>query len=273
MQVTNGQYGFQSDSDWPTISVVTVVRNRVHTIERAMCSVLEQKYPHLEYIVIDGGSTDGTAQIVERYNDQITRWVSEPDRGIFDAMNKGIRLCTGQIVGLLNSDDWYEPGALFGVAEAVKKNPEVQMYYGQANIRLSDGNILRVWPNRRRQPAWLGIPFDHQSCFFRRSVYENLGLFNIVYRTAADYDFLLRFLRAGYLCAPVEGVTNNFSLGGISSESFWPPFGDIWRILRTNGYHPAVAALGTGLRIVKLLGGTIASFGRRLLIRNGQDKC
>src|SRR5688572_2633651 len=118
---------------YPKISIITPSYNQGEYIEKTILSVLEQNYPNLEYIIIDGGSTDNSTEIIRKYADRITYWISEPDKGQSDAINKGLKLATGDIVNWLNSDDYYEPGALFKVAEAFN-NPEVNVFAGRSHL-------------------------------------------------------------------------------------------------------------------------------------------
>lgn len=255
----------QRPDDTPiTISMITVVYNRAQTIQRAVDSILNQHYTHLQYVVIDGGSTDGTLAILQNYGDRIDVLISEPDHGIYDAMNKGISYCTGQYIGILNSDDWMHDGALNAIAHAARQYPQARMLYGQTTIQDDTGRILRTMPGKRIRPRFIGIPFDHQSCYFKRSVYEQLGLFDTSFKTAADYDFILRFLRHGGTTAPIGQVTNHFRAGGVTSQWRWPvpfPADEVWRALRNNGYSPVTAALGIAARI---LSATIGITKRRL---------
>lgn len=131
----------QSDRNWPKISIVTPSFNQGQYIEQTILSVLSQNYPNLEYIIIDGGSTDNTVEIIQKYESSITYWVSEPDRGQSHAINKGLKKCTGEIFNWLNSDDWYTPGALFEVANAFMSNSSAQFVSGYENHVELNGNV------------------------------------------------------------------------------------------------------------------------------------
>jgi len=128
--------------NWPKISIVTPSFNQGQYIEETILSVLSQNYPKLEYIIIDGGSTDETVEIIKKYEQHITYWVSEKDNGQSHAINKGIEKCTGEIFNWLNSDDWYEPDALFAVASAFMKNKNIQFVSGYENHVLENGTII-----------------------------------------------------------------------------------------------------------------------------------
>jgi glycosyltransferase involved in cell wall biosynthesis len=127
--------------NWPKISIVTPSFNQGQYIEETILSVLSQNYPNLEYIIIDGGSTDDTVEIIKKYESRITYWVSEPDRGQSHAINKGLQKCTGEIFNWLNSDDWYMPGALFDVANAFRINSRAQFVSGYENHVEQSGMI------------------------------------------------------------------------------------------------------------------------------------
>ena len=124
----------------PKISIITVVYNSVSTIEKSIISVLDQNYDNLEYIIIDGGSTDGTINIVNKYKDEIDYFVSEKDGGIYDAMNKGLIQASGDMVAFLNSDDWYEADSLLKVSNAVINNPSAMLVCGQVRVVQEKGN-------------------------------------------------------------------------------------------------------------------------------------
>jgi glycosyltransferase involved in cell wall biosynthesis len=209
-------------------TIVTVCLNSEQTIRRAFESVLAQSYDGgVEYIVVDGGSNDKTLAIIEDYEPRFLssghsfEWISEADFGIYDAMNKGIMAASGSLIGILNSDDFYEPDALQVVAEAMVDYPDTDIFYGFLRELMPDGQELRVYRNRYENYLMkLGCGSEsaaqHPTCFVRRSVYERVGLFDISFRTAADYDFLLRAKRAGCRFKALDIVITNFSRGGAS---------------------------------------------------------
>ena len=197
---------------FPKISVVTVVYNAEKTVERTIRSVIEQKYEKLEYIVIDGGSTDETVNIIKKYSDFITYWVSEPDGGIYDAMNKGIALATGDYICFLNADDWFCRRALHTVAtfsEGIKADVLV------GNIVSVDGTIKQLeYPKPLESILW-GIPTAHQAFFVKTSC---VGSFDTQYRIAADYKMLLDLSLSGKTIHYVPYSLVYFSLGGFSDQ-------------------------------------------------------
>ncbi len=213
----------------PRFSVVTVCLNGAATLLRAMESLLTQSHAASEYVIVDGGSTDGTLDIIQtaahRFEDMgvSLKWVSEPDGGLYDAMNKGLGMVTGEVAGILNSDDFYEPDTLQAVACAAVRRPGVGIFYGFLRILQRDG--VEVQTCRYRYENYLLNPesgvfsgTQHPTCFVRRSVYERIGNFDTQFPIAADYDFLVRAMRAGVPFHPIDRVLSNFTLGGRSDR-------------------------------------------------------
>jgi glycosyltransferase involved in cell wall biosynthesis len=216
---TKGRYGGKRAAGradpHPQVSIVTVVRNGAGTLPHALESVLGQQCPGLEYLVIDGGSTDGTVEFLRASEDRIDFWISEPDAGISDAFNKGIALARGEFIGLLNSDDWYEPDA---VAAAVEQ------------LRVSGADIacggLQYWEGDRRtyllmsDPRLLerGMTIGHPTVFARRECYRTHGLFRRDFRLAMDYEWLLRASRAGARFVVVDRCLANMQGGGVGDR-------------------------------------------------------
>jgi len=204
-------------SSYPLVSVVTIVRNGAATLARAMESVFSQDYPNIEYIIVDGGSTDGTLDVIRRLEKRIAVWVSEPDMGISDAFNKGIAFAHGDIVGILNSDDWYEPGAISAAVHALAESG-ADIAYGK----------LQYWENDRRtylvtSDASLldkGMTVGHPTVFVRRACYERLGLFRLDFRQAMDYEWLLRAKASGARFCFVDSCLANMQGGGLG-DRYW----------------------------------------------------
>lgn len=206
----------ESRPDKPLISVITVVYNGANCLEQAIASVINQDYNNIEYLIIDGGSSDGTLDIIRKHEERIDYWVSESDNGIYDAMNKGIRLASGELIGLLNSDDWYEQGALRRVADAYITFAQNTMIVGDAFIIEEEMGIrYRVISN---QNFWRGLPFPHQALFVPKAVYQNVGMYDLRYRLSSDYDFLLRCVSAGVALHHLEYVLVNYRLAGQSNR-------------------------------------------------------
>jgi glycosyltransferase involved in cell wall biosynthesis len=200
----------------PAVSVVTVVYNGAATIERTIRSVLAQS-PRVEYLVIDGNSSDGTLEVVRRYGGELARWVSEPDAGIYDAMNKGIALARGALIGLINADDWYVEGAVEAVLREAAARPDAGIFYGDILHRVGGDRDVRFRPPPViRATDFHRMPIPHAATFVRRAVYERLGLYRTDLRLAGDFEFVLRSYRAGvplaYIARPLSGV----AAGGLS---------------------------------------------------------
>ncbi len=180
------------------ISIITVVWNNKETIIDAIDSVLNQTYGDVEYIIIDGASTDGTVEIVQSYGDKINKFVSEPDSGIYDAMNKGIKLATGDIIGILNSDDFYIDNYVIERVVKVLEEKKVDGMFADLVFEKPDNLdiIVRYYDSSKfniQKFAYGWMP-AHPTFFVKRWVYEKYGLFKTNYKIAADYDILARFI-------------------------------------------------------------------------------
>lgn len=206
------------------ISIITVCYNSLKTIEETICSVLEQDYPHIEYIIIDGGSTDGTQEIIARYRDRISIYVSERDDGIYDAMNKGIQRATGEIVGLLNGDDLYADKAVLSKVAAVFKSEAVQACYGDL-IYFSDrdpNQVVRYWKSGEFKAGLFSRGWNppHPTFFVRREVYSRWGAFDTSYSMGNDVELMMRFLEKYHLKAVyIPSLLVKMRLGGVSNRA------------------------------------------------------
>lgn len=179
-----------------TISIITAVHNNREFIADAIESVLSQRYPHIEYIVIDGASDDGTVEIIKRYEDKISKFISEPDNGIYDALNKGLKIASGDVIGFLHSDDFYSDEFVIEKIAVMFSSEDVQAVYSDLAYvnRKNRNKIIRYW-----KAGWfteislkMGWMPPHPTLFVRKSVYNNTGLFNTNLKIAADYDMILR---------------------------------------------------------------------------------
>lgn len=201
------------------VSLITVCYNSGKTIEKTIQSVLEQTYPDIEYIIVDGKSKDNTMEIVNKYSSKFIgrmKIVSEPDKGIYDAMNKGINLATGEIIGIINSDDWYECDAVEKIVKAYKKeNGKYQVIYG----------ALKSWEeDKLRTIYWNSIEFigksmiAHPATFVTKATYEKFGAFSMEYKICSDYDLMLRLAgKKEIKFIALMEVLANFAAGGASA--------------------------------------------------------
>jgi len=199
----------------PKVSIITVCLNSVKTIEQAIQSVINQTYKNIEYIIIDGVSTDGTLDIISKYESHITKWVSEKDKGLYDAMNKGIAMATGDIIGILNSDDWYELNALETVVQAF--DDETGMVYGTTEFVYNDRYTCAVKNGSLKDLVYRMVT-SHTAVFVKREVYQQIGVFDLQYQLGADYDFLLRMYSNGIRMKEIEPILAHFRVGGVSSK-------------------------------------------------------
>jgi len=203
--------------DGPLISIIIAVRNGAATIDRALASAFAQMHPRIEVLVVDGASDDGTAQLVERHAARLEWWVSEPDRGIGDAYNKGLARSSGAIIVLLSADDEIHPG--FCAAAAVALDVARPMVgYGDTVLLDEAGRSIAQWPGTF-DPSRLerGFGFWHTSCAVTREAYELVGQFDPSIRIAVDTDWLLRAFEAGVQFVP-HGALNYMRLGGVSTQ-------------------------------------------------------
>ena len=206
------------------VSIITVCFNSANTIEQAIQSILCQTYSDIEHIVVDGGSMDGTLEVIGRYKNSISKLVSERDSGIYDAMNKGLNLATGDIVGFLNADDFYaDKGTIEQIATAVQDN-NTDCCYGDLEYvdRNDHRKIVRRWKSRPYQDGLFekGWHPPHPTFFVKRSVIEQYGCFNLNYNIAADYELMLRLLRKiGVKSCYIPVVLVKMRIGGESNKN------------------------------------------------------
>lgn len=205
------------------VSIITSCYNREATIRGAIESVLSQDYPDIEYIIIDGASKDNSLSIINEYKDRITKIVSEPDHGMYEAINKGIRMATGDIIGLVHSDDFlYSPQTISHIVKRFKET-EADFLYGDGlfvNAENTDkivrnwiGGDYRLWKVKH---GWLPL---HPTCYIRREVMMRRGLYNESYKIAADSDLLFRYLLGGELTVTyLKEYIIKMRMGGLSTD-------------------------------------------------------
>lgn len=237
------------------ISVITAVRNNRDTIAAALDSILAQTHPDVELVVIDGASTDGTLEILKGYASRLQVFVSEPDKGIYDALNKGLSRATGDVVGFLHADDLLaDSGALAAIASAFADG-SIDGVYGDLQYvqKTQPDRLVRHWrsaPFRASRLAWGWMP-PHPALYLRREVYQRLGSFDTSYRIAADYDFMLRILCSGTLHLHyMPRVLVKMRTGGASNRSLrnlWRKSCEDWRAIRRHGIGGAGTLLAKNL--------------------------
>lgn len=229
------------------ISIITSCYNREKTIRGAIESVLSQDYPDIEYIVVDGASTDGSLSIINEYRDRISTVISEPDNGMYEAINKGIRAATGDVIGLLHSDDFFYDNHV--ISRVVEKITETgaDFLYGNGLfvnsentdkvIRKWIGGTYRTWKVRH---GWLPL---HPTCYIKRDAIDKRGLYNETYKIAADSDFLFRYLLGGDMTVTyLNEYIVRMRMGGLSTDSkkrkqMWKE--DI-RMYHSHGFNPTL---------------------------------
>ena len=207
-----------------TVSIITVSYNSFGTISDTIKSVLAQTYSNIEYIIIDGSSNDGTRELISSFGNKISKFVSEPDKGIYDAINKGIRLATGDIVGILNSDDFfYDNNVIERVAVAFEEN-EIDAVFGDVQFVDPEktSKIIRYYSSKKFNPAKFKFGFmpAHPSFYVKRELFEKLGYYKTDYKIAADYELLIRFLYVNQIKYKyIEMPFVSMRTGGVSNKS------------------------------------------------------
>ena len=237
----------------PLVSLVTVALNRVATVERTVESVLGQSYRPIEYIVIDGGSSDGTVDVLRRYGARIDHWQSEPDRGISDAFNKGLARASGALIGLVNADDWLAPDQI-AIGVAALERSGADFVFGDLIYHAAGGRSrfrIKGDPDYARSIG-RGMPdVNHPTLLARREVYEQVGGFDPALRCAMDYDWLLRAHRAGFRGLYEPALVGHMTLEGVSDQRFRGAFAEVREIAIRHG-QPALAAWALyGYRLAK----------------------
>ncbi|MEC9209438.1 MAG: glycosyltransferase family 2 protein [Bacteroidota bacterium] len=210
----------------PKISIITVCCNSQSTIKHTIESVSSQDYPNVEYIVIDGASTDWTLKVLNYCQDKINYFISENDEGIYDAMNKGIKMATGDIIGILNSDDFYPNNNVLSKVAKMFSVSDCDCLYGDlVYVNKSDGRqVVRYWKSGEFSVSKLdkGWMLPHPTFFVKKNVYEKYGLYNTDLKTAADYEMILRLLHKYRLkVVYLPEIMVKMRMGGESNKSFW----------------------------------------------------
>jgi len=246
----------------PLFTIITVCYNSVQTIAQTIESVLNQSINDLEYLIIDGGSTDGTIELVKEYEPRFSgrlTFISEKDKGIFDAMNKGLKMAKGKLIGIINSDDWYDRSTLQLVEEQYNIQKKEGVYYGLLMNYIGD----RLYYAAGYHHNFLHENIvSHPTCFISNSIYRQYGNFDLQYRLAADYDLILRFHQNKVPFFFIPHVLAHFRLGGSTDKYKIKSKTEAFQILYRHGYH-------TKLRYYKcLISSYLQYFFRRLFINH-----
>ena len=207
------------------ISIITVVFNGVKTIDSCIKSVLSQDYPNVEYVIVDGGSRDGTKEAILNYGDRIARFISEPDKGIYDAMNKGLTVATGDVIGILNADDFYADTTVLSEVAKSMQSTNAEACYG--DLEYVDGVdekvVKRKWNagEYKKNSFLYGWMPPHPTFFVKRDCYLQIGNFRLDMGSAADYELMLRMIhKSGIKLAYIPKVIVKMRTGGVSNSTF-----------------------------------------------------
>ena len=243
----------QSMPGFPLVSVVTVVHNGEKTLEKTIQSVLNQSYENIEYVIIDGGSTDRTLDIIRNYEGGIAYWISEPDRGISDAFNKGIICSTGDIVGIINADDWMSPDQ---VEQGVRTilNTKADFVFGDLLVHNDQGLAVYQIKGDRGYSRIIhsNMPdLCHPSVLVRKTAYDRFGLFDITYKYAMDYEWFLRLHTQGGRGIYTNTITAHMRLSGTSDRSYSRALEEVRDIAIKYGKNRFGAHLLCAFRITK----------------------
>ena len=234
--------------------------NNEHTIEEAISSVLSQTYKNIEYIIIDGNSKDKTVSIVNKFKDEISVFISEPDKGLYDAMNKGVLASSGDVIGILNSDDLYEDKFVINdVATMFRTNPTCDMIYGDLVYVKRDNiaKVVRKWKSKSYYQKFFehGYVPPHPALFLKKEVYKEAGLFNLNFKLASDYEFMFRILKKfGFKSIYYPRLMVKMRLGGATNKSIRNIIDgnkEIMKAWQQNGF--TVPVLLMPFRIIKRL--------------------
>lgn len=213
-----------SEMPEPKVSIITAVWNRAHSVEGAIQSVLGQTYPNLEYVVVDGGSTDGTVEIIQKYRNRLGAFVSERDQGLFDAVNKGIRLATGEIIGMLHSDDTFgSPDTVAHIVRAMQRENADAAWGDLVYVDQNDSSkVVRFWRSSSFRPGLYrgGWMPPHVTFFARKELFEKYGYYDMRFGLSADFELMTKFLEVKRIKGVyVPEVITRMRTGGVSNRS------------------------------------------------------
>ncbi|OBX23953.1 glycosyl transferase family 2 [Gelidibacter algens] len=202
----------------PLVSIITVVYNGENYLQQTIDSVKNQTYKNIEYIIIDGGSTDNTINIIKKNQDHISYWISESDKGLYDAMNKGVKIAKGELIGTINSDDWYELDAVELVVNLYLKDPSAKVIHGNRyDVNQDNTRKEYIYNPSIFKLKYLSMTFSHPSMFVTKELYKKYS-YNIALTSYADYQFSLTAFLSGNKFVHINKPIVNFRVGGISGQ-------------------------------------------------------
>lgn len=233
------------------VSIITITYNSAETIEDTIQSVLSQDYKEIEYIIVDGASKDSTLQIIDRYKSSVSKFVSERDKGIYDAMNKGVAMATGDIIGILNSDDFYaDAHVISDIVKTIQQSNSDACYADLVYVdRIATNKVIRSWKSGeyRHGDFLRGWMPPHPTFFVKRSVYEAHGNYSLQLRSAADYELMLRFIhKHGIRLSYLPRVITKMRAGGQSNVTLknrWRANKEDRLAWKMNGLQPGFLTL------------------------------
>jgi glycosyltransferase involved in cell wall biosynthesis len=203
------------------VSIITVCYNSAATIEKTILSVAVQTYKNIEYIIVDGNSKDDTLGIIQNHHDKISKWISEADNGLYDAMNKGIAMATGDIIGILNSDDTFNSDTIIEEIVNFHNNNDVDASIGNVIQHKESGKVVRLYSSKHWSPKKLKMGFmpPHPSIFFKKETFNKFGRYDLGFKIGADYELITRFFLKNKISWKYSGITTTAMLvGGLSSS-------------------------------------------------------
>ncbi|CAN5527688.1 glycosyltransferase family 2 protein [soil metagenome] len=237
------------------ISLITVCYNAESTIRRCIISVIAQNYQNIEYIIIDGGSTDGTLNIISEFKEHIHTFKSGPDDGMYDAMNKGIKLATGDIIGMLNADDFLADDTVIATVAAAFTNQNLPITFGDLDYIDSEGKIIRKWRSGKYRHGKFNYGWmpPHPTFYCKRELFDQYGFYSLKYGTAADYELMSRFMHLNHTNAfYINKVLVKMNIGGASNKSYGNRVKGLFfdlKAMRSNGILvPIVTLIAKPLR-------------------------
>lgn len=213
------QAALDADSDMPLVTIITIVFNGGRTLEQAIQSVLAQDYPLIEYLVIDGGSTDNSLEIIGRHSEKIDYWMSAKDAGISDAFNRGIALCCGQYHMVLNADDWYEPDAVSNLVAGLRTTPRPVIVSAASRIVDEQQRFLKIYhsvPGR----LMTGMTLAHNTCLIDSDAARSVGAYDLQKRVAMDHHLVMRIRKkfGADRIVSIPAIVSNYRMGGVSDK-------------------------------------------------------